>query len=102
MTFKCEFEIIKKFCKFVFFFVIFFNFILISKLHANSFKINEIEVSEDFNLDFNRIRQVMIDGYGRAYDIPTAGFTAGPCLLKDTMQLAAFNNNNFFLGRFFF
>ena len=54
MTFKCEFEIIKKFCKFVFFFVIFFNFILISKLHANSFKINEIEVSEDFNLDFNK------------------------------------------------
>ena len=54
MTFKCEFEIIKKFCKFVFFIVIFFNFILISKLHANSFKINEIEVSEDFNLDFNK------------------------------------------------
>jgi len=54
MTFKCEFEIIKKFCKLVFFFVIFFNFILISKLHANSFKINEIEVSEDFNLDFNK------------------------------------------------
>jgi len=27
---------------------------LISKLHANSFKINEIEVSEDFNLDFNK------------------------------------------------
>ena len=42
MTFKCEFEIIKKFCKFVFFIVIFFNSILISKLHANSFKINEI------------------------------------------------------------
>jgi len=54
MTFKCEFELIKKFCRFVFFIVIFFNFILISKLHANSFKINEIEVSEDFNLDFNK------------------------------------------------
>ena len=26
------------------------------------------------------------------------GFAAGPCLLKDTMQLAAFNNNNFTLG----
>ena len=54
MTFKCEFELIKKFCRFVFFIVIFFNFILISKLHANSFKISEIEVSEDFNLDFNK------------------------------------------------
>ena len=27
-----------------------------------------------------------------------AGFAAGPCLFKDTMQLAAFNNNNFALG----
>ncbi|MGH3680704.1 MAG: UDP binding domain-containing protein, partial [Natronosporangium sp.] len=26
------------------------------------------------------------------------GFAAGPCLLKDTMQLAAFNKNNFVLG----
>ena len=54
MTFKCEFGLIKKFCRFVFCIVIFFNFILISKLHANSFKINEIEVSEDFNLNFNK------------------------------------------------
>ena len=54
MTFKSKLEIIKKFCKFIFFFTIFLNFILISKLHANSFKINEIEVSEDFNLDFNK------------------------------------------------
>ena len=55
-------------------------------------------IANDFNMDFNRIRQVMSDGYGRAYNIPSAGFAAGPCLLKDTMQLAAFNNNNFFLG----
>ncbi len=27
-----------------------------------------------------------------------AGFAAGPCLLKDTLQLAAFAQNNFFLG----
>src|SRR6266566_4197400 len=31
-------------------------------------------------------------------DKPGAGFAAGPCLFKDTMQLAAFNNNNFALG----
>ena len=30
---------------------------------------------------------------------PRAGFAAGPCLFKDTMQLAAFNNNNFHLGQ---
>ena len=54
MSLKSKIEIIKKLCKFIFFFTIFFNSILISKLHANSFKINEIEVSEDFNLDFNK------------------------------------------------
>ena len=31
-------------------------------------------------------------------NIPSAGFTAGPCLFKDTMQLSAFSNNNFSLG----
>ena len=36
--------------------------------------------------------------YPRAADLPGAGFAAGPCLFKDTMQLAAFNNNNFQLG----
>ena len=30
--------------------------------------------------------------------MPGRGFAAGPCLFKDTMQLAAFNNNNFALG----
>jgi UDP-N-acetyl-D-mannosaminuronic acid dehydrogenase len=30
--------------------------------------------------------------------MPGPGFAAGPCLFKDTMQLAAFNNNNFMLG----
>jgi UDP-N-acetyl-D-mannosaminuronic acid dehydrogenase len=31
--------------------------------------------------------------------MPGAGFAAGPCLFKDTAQLAAFNNNNFHLGQ---
>jgi UDP-N-acetyl-D-mannosaminuronic acid dehydrogenase len=30
--------------------------------------------------------------------MPGAGFAAGPCLFKDTMQLAALANNNFALG----
>jgi UDP-N-acetyl-D-mannosaminuronic acid dehydrogenase len=30
--------------------------------------------------------------------MPGPGFAAGPCLFKDTMQLAAFTNNNFTLG----
>ena len=40
----------------------------------------------------------MTQDYPRAADMPAAGFAAGPCLFKDTMQLAAFNNNNFALG----
>ena len=38
----------------------------------------------------------MKDGYHRNAHIPMSGFTAGPCLLKDTMQLSSFFNN--FLG----
>lgn len=55
-------------------------------------------ISHQFETDFNRVREVMRDGYGRASALPGAGFAAGPCLVKDTMQLAAFHNNRFFLG----
>ncbi|HKE97824.1 MAG TPA: nucleotide sugar dehydrogenase [Actinomycetes bacterium] len=55
-------------------------------------------MANDRGLDFERIRQAISHEYPRAADLPRAGFAAGPCLLKDTMQLAAFNNNNFTLG----
>jgi UDP-N-acetyl-D-mannosaminuronic acid dehydrogenase len=55
-------------------------------------------MANDFNLDYERIRSALAFDYPRAADLPKAGFAAGPCLLKDTMQLAAFNNNNFVLG----
>jgi UDP-N-acetyl-D-mannosaminuronic acid dehydrogenase len=55
-------------------------------------------IANDFGVDFERIRGAMAHDYPRAADLPGAGFAAGPCLLKDTMQLAAFNNNNFMLG----
>ena len=48
-------------------------------------------------LDFFKIRNFMKDNYKRNADIPLAGFTAGPCLLKDTMQLSAFYNHQFTL-----
>jgi UDP-N-acetyl-D-mannosaminuronic acid dehydrogenase len=56
-------------------------------------------IAESAGVDFNRVRQAMVDGYGRAASMPSAGFAAGPCLLKDTMQLAAFNANRFSLGQ---
>ncbi|MGD0554571.1 MAG: nucleotide sugar dehydrogenase [Streptosporangiaceae bacterium] len=55
-------------------------------------------MANDGGLDFERIRKGLSTGYPRAADMPGAGLAAGPCLFKDTMQLAAFNNNNFALG----
>jgi UDP-N-acetyl-D-mannosaminuronic acid dehydrogenase len=56
-------------------------------------------MANDFGLDYERIRGALAHNYPRAADLPSAGFAAGPCLFKDTMQLAAFNNNNFHLGQ---
>jgi UDP-N-acetyl-D-mannosaminuronic acid dehydrogenase len=55
-------------------------------------------MSNEAGLDFSRIREAITFDYPRASDLPNAGFSAGPCLFKDTMQLAAFSNNNFALG----
>ena len=55
-------------------------------------------IANDFGVDFERVRNAITHDYPRAADMPGAGFAAGPCLFKDTMQLAAFNNNNFTLG----
>ena len=40
----------------------------------------------------------MQDGYKRNLNLANAGFTSGPCLLKDTMQLNSFCNDLFELG----
>jgi len=55
-------------------------------------------MANDAGLDYGRIRHAVTFDYPRAADLPMPGFAAGPCLLKDTMQLAAFNRNNFVLG----
>src|SRR6266487_4969205 len=55
-------------------------------------------MANDRGLDFEQIRQGLMLDYPRAADMSAAGFAAGPCLFKDTLQLAAYNNNNFALG----
>jgi len=55
-------------------------------------------IANEHGIDFEKVRHAITFDYPRAHDMPGAGFAAGPCLFKDTMQLAAFNNNNFFLG----
>ncbi|MFQ5444416.1 MAG: UDP binding domain-containing protein [Nitrospinales bacterium] len=55
-------------------------------------------VAHEYGADYDNVRRAMIDGYMRASSLPAAGFAAGPCLLKDTMQLSAFYGTNFLLG----
>lgn len=55
-------------------------------------------IANDAGLDFERIRQAITVDYPRAADLPGAGFAGGPCLLKDTIQLAAFSSSEFILG----
>ena len=55
-------------------------------------------IANDYGIDFHRVRHAITFDYPRALDMPGPGLAAGPCLFKDTMQLAAFNNNNFTLG----
>jgi UDP-N-acetyl-D-mannosaminuronic acid dehydrogenase len=76
----------------------------LAKLFSNAWRYIQFAVanqffmmSEDLGVDFNAVRKAMVDGYGRAAGLPSAGFAAGPCLLKDTMQLAAFNHSNAFM-----
>jgi UDP-N-acetyl-D-mannosaminuronic acid dehydrogenase len=61
---------------------------------ANQF----FEMANDHGLDYDKIRRALGQDYPRAADLPGAGFAAGPCLFKDTMQLAAFADNAFVLG----
>jgi UDP-N-acetyl-D-mannosaminuronic acid dehydrogenase len=55
-------------------------------------------MANDRGLDFEKIRAGLTHDYPRAKDLPGPGFAAGPCLFKDTMQLAAFSDNKFALG----
>ncbi|GBD96593.1 MAG TPA: nucleotide sugar dehydrogenase [Nitrospirae bacterium] len=56
------------------------------------------QIATQYNLDYYRIFDAVTYNYPRTGDLPSAGFAAGPCLFKDTMQLAAYSNNSFFLG----
>lgn len=77
----------------------------LAKLFTNSWRYIKFAAANQFymmandrGLDFDRIRLGLAMDYPRAADMPGAGFAAGPCLFKDTMQLAAFSDNQFGLG----
>jgi UDP-N-acetyl-D-mannosaminuronic acid dehydrogenase len=55
-------------------------------------------IATKHGLDFERILHGCRHNYPRMAGMPGPGLAAGPCLVKDTMQLAAFSQNNFVLG----
>ena len=75
------------------------------KLFSNANRYINFSIANQFylmcknmGLDFSRVRNIMQDGYERNLNLSSAGFTAGPCLLKDTMQLSSFFQKKFGLG----
>ncbi len=76
-----------------------------AKLFNNAYRYIEFAATNEFyliarsaGLDYQRILNAMKHNYPRAKNIPRPGYAAGPCLVKDTMQLAAYARNQFGLG----
>ena len=76
-----------------------------AKLFSNAYRYIEFAATNEFYLiaksagvDYHRVLAAMKHKYPRAQNIPGPGFAAGPCLVKDTMQLSAFARNQFGLG----
>jgi UDP-N-acetyl-D-mannosaminuronic acid dehydrogenase len=76
-----------------------------TKLFTNVYRYVKFAIANQFftianesGLDYYKIHHAIKHKYPRAADLPAPGFAAGPCLYKDTIQLSAFNNHNFFLG----
>lgn len=76
-----------------------------AKLFTNAYRYIGFAITNQFyliakaaGLDYNVILQAMKHNYPRAQYIPSPGFAAGPCLVKDTMQLLAFARNEFAIG----
>jgi UDP-N-acetyl-D-mannosaminuronic acid dehydrogenase len=78
----------------------------LAKLFCNAWRYLNFAISNQFYVmashfeaDFFRIYQAMREDYPRMQPVARPGFAAGPCLLKDTMQLGAFNHGSFILGQ---
>lgn len=54
---------------------------------------------ERAGVNYRELLSKMKRGYPRMGSIPGPGFAAGPCLMKDTMQLFAFQKHDFSLGQ---
>ena len=55
-------------------------------------------IANDANVDYSEVVRLMKTDYPRAETLPRAGFSAGPCLVKDTLQLMSYSQNRFAMG----
>src|SRR3569623_127821 len=78
----------------------------LGKLFCNAWRYVSFAVANQFyslcaanGIDYARVHASITHDYPRMRGLPTAGLAAGPCLFKDTMQLAAYYSNDFSLGQ---
>lgn len=76
-----------------------------AKLFSNAYRYIEFAATNQFYMiakqagaDYQAVMRAMKHNYPRLRSLPGPGFSAGPCLFKDTMQLAAYARNQFGLG----
>ena len=75
----------------------------LAKLYTNAWRYMKFAIGNQFfqmahraGIDYAKVLHAVRYNYPRAADLPGPGFAAGPCLLKDTMQLAAFSTTDQF------
>jgi len=78
----------------------------LSKLFTNAWRYIKFaaanqffEIAHEAGVDYSNVLRAIKTDYPRAKDLPSPGLAAGPCLLKDTMQLAAFTSDHFQIGQ---
>jgi UDP-N-acetyl-D-mannosaminuronic acid dehydrogenase len=78
----------------------------LAKLLTNTWRYMKFAIANQFfqiahrsGVDYNHVLDAIRRDYPRAADLPGPGFAAGPCLLKDTMQLSAFTPDHFPMGQ---
>ena len=77
-----------------------------AKLFSNAYRYIQFAAANQFfvmveseGLDYRRVLTGLQADYPRLRDLPGPGFAAGPCLYKDTLQLASVANSQFALGQ---
>jgi UDP-N-acetyl-D-mannosaminuronic acid dehydrogenase len=78
----------------------------LAKLFTNTWRYMKFAVANQFfmiahqaGVEYANVLHAIRHEYPRAADLPGPGFAAGPCLFKDTMQLAAFTSDHFPMGQ---